>query len=92
MGTQEKNGGFKLPENRCFSETTVRLIDGREASSHSEEWRHECEARAILNMDAQALRRKHLQRIGERRGQAERRRLEDTILTIYRAMTVAKCV
>lgn len=28
----------------------VTLIDGREVSSSSEEWRHECEARYLLSM------------------------------------------
>lgn len=30
--------------------TTVRLIDGTEVASDSEEWRAECEARAVLTM------------------------------------------
>lgn len=40
--------------------TTVTLIDGREADSASEEWRHQCEANAILNMPCKGDRRCYL--------------------------------
>lgn len=72
-------------------EAMVKLIDGRQVSSSSEQWRHECEARAILDMNGQTTRRKYLERIELRRGKAERRRLEETILAIYRCMKTPKC-
>ena len=78
------------PDNYCrYSVPRAKLLDGRDVSGHSEEWRHECEARAILNMPGQFVRRRHLERIELRRGWEERRRLEATILALYDALTVA---
>lgn len=72
----------------------VTLHDGREVSSDSEEWRHECEARAILNMPTKGKRRDYLygelDQFGKerggvrgRRGDAELKRLEATILALW---------
>lgn len=41
-------------------EQLVTLIDGRQVDSSSEEWRHECEARAILAIPGIRWRRAHL--------------------------------
>lgn len=48
--------------------STARLLDGREVASDSEEWRHECEARAIAALPSLAERRSHLEGIEKRRG------------------------
>jgi peroxiredoxin len=46
-------------------ERTVTLHDGRQVSSWSEEFRHECEALAIINMPTLSQRRAHLYGIRE---------------------------
>lgn len=38
----------------------MTLLDGRQVSSYSEEWRHECEARFILGLPSLAARRRLL--------------------------------
>lgn len=73
----------------------VTLIDGRQVCSWCEEWRHECEARAILKISPLARRRAHLfgtpgwdgQRKGgieQRRGEAELKRLQNTMTAIWK--------
>jgi hypothetical protein len=73
---------------------TVTLHDGREVDCASEEWRHECEARAILNMPTKGMRQDYLWgALDERgkprggvlqlRGEAEVKRLEATILALW---------
>ena len=71
------------------------LIDGRGVSSSSEEWRHECEARAILAMPTRDRRRCYLygytdQRTGKKvrglvdiRGKAAVEALEQTIWKLW---------
>jgi hypothetical protein len=72
----------------------VTLLDGTQVSNYSEEWRHECEARAILNMPHKGMRQDYLWgSLDERgkprggvlqiRGEAEVRRLEATILSLW---------
>lgn len=75
----------------------VTLHDGRQVASDSEEWRHECEARAIIAMPTLAARRKFLRGemdemggkrrggILEKRGEAAVQRLEATIKAIWYA-------
>lgn len=78
----------------------VTLIDGRQVDSCSEEWRHECEARAILSMPRLRARRHHLygkpdqfgkERDGilQRRGIDEVRRLQQTMLKLWEARKMA---
>ena len=78
----------------------VTLIDGRQVESNSEDWRHECEARAILNMPTLRARREHLygkpDRFGkdrdgimQRRGVDEVKRLEQTMLKLWEARKMA---
>lgn len=72
--------------NLCqWQPTTVTLYDGQQVLSNSEEWRHECEARYILNMDTKTERIEQLKRIEKHRGTAERDRLEKTILQLWSA-------
>lgn len=74
----------------------MTLHDGRKVASDSEEWRHECEARAIIAMPSVAQRSQALRgKLGERgtlsggilqrRGEAAVKRLEATIRAIWYA-------
>ena len=89
--------------NACtWKPTLVTLIDGRQVPSDSEEWRHETEARFILELPALHLRRSYLYGkrndltgdvkggIMQRRGEAEVKRLEATMLAIWRAKKMAE--
>lgn len=78
----------------------VTLIDGRQVPNDSEEWRHETEARAILNMPTLRARREHLygkpNRFGkdadgimQRRGVDEVKRLEATMMKLWEARKMA---
>jgi hypothetical protein len=64
---------------------TVRLLDGREVDSNSEEHRHECEARAIAQLRTLADRRAHLEGIEAKRGKAAADRLRETIKALWAA-------
>lgn len=73
----------------------VTLVDGTRVLNDSEEWRHECEARTILNMPDRGARHDALygpinpktgQRYGGvkgKRGEAELARLEAKILELW---------
>jgi hypothetical protein len=72
----------------------VTLLDGTQVSNYSEEWRHETEARAILNMPRKGMRQDYLWgSLDERgkprggvlqiRGEDEVKRLEATILALW---------
>lgn len=77
------------------NERMVTLHDGTEVSNYSEEWRHECEAIAVLAMPSKRARQDFLygrydpnwkkERGGvlQIRGEAEVKRLETTILAIW---------
>ncbi len=56
-----------------------RLIDGREVASDSEEWRHECEARAIAKLPTLADRRAWLEQIEKKHGADRAARLRQTM-------------
>lgn len=64
----------------------VQLHDGRTVDSSSEEWRLECEARAVLEMPTRAARRKYLFNVEERRGVVAMELLRQRIMAIYEAM------
>lgn len=68
---------------------TVTLRDGRQVSSWSEEWRHECEARAILSMPTPDERRKQLDLVEARRGKVARKALELEITAQWYALAEA---
>lgn len=61
----------------------VTLHDGTVVDSSSEEWRHECEARYILNMPTIHQRRSTLEAIEKKRGEPERLRLQKTIWAMW---------
>jgi hypothetical protein len=61
------------------------LLDGREVDSHSEAWRHECEARAIAKLPTLELRRAWLEDIERKRGLHAAQCLRVTIGEIWKA-------
>lgn len=63
----------------------VRLHTGEVVDSSSDAWLHECEADAILGFPNKAARINQLKRVEQRRGAAERKRLEFTIMALWRA-------
>mgnify|MGYP001179142926 CR=1 FL=1 len=63
----------------------VELIDGRMVARDAEEWRHECEARAILSLPTLAQRRAWLEDLERRRGKDEADRLKATMLRLHAA-------
>jgi hypothetical protein len=76
------------------SENLVTLVDGRQVSSWSEEYRHECEARAVLAMPSLSARRAFLYGkpnqwgnmtggVMSKRGEAEVKRLEATMMILW---------
>lgn len=63
----------------------VKLADGREVDSSSEDYRHECEARAIAALPTLAQRREWMQALEHRRGKAEADRLRTTMTALWKA-------
>lgn len=63
----------------------VTLLDGREVDSASEEWRHECEARAIADLRTLDERRAWLETLEKRRGKADADRLRATMKALWEA-------
>lgn len=64
---------------------TATLVDGRVVSTTSEEWRHECEARAIAALPSLEQRRAWLRDIEERRGAAAVEQLRATMSAVWAA-------
>ena len=60
-----------------------KLIDGRIVSNCSDEWRHECEARALMALPSQRARREALDTIIDKRGVAAADRLRVTMTAIW---------
>jgi len=63
----------------------VTLIDGRQVDSASEDWRHECEARAIAARPTLAERREYLDLVERRRGKPAADRLRATMKQLWEA-------
>ena len=61
------------------------LIDGTQADSASEAYRHECEARAIAALPTLADRRAWLEAVEKRRGKDEADRLRRTMKALWEA-------
>lgn len=61
------------------------LLDGREVDSASEDWRHECEARAVAARPTLAERREYLDLVERRRGRAAAERLRETMKQLWEA-------
>lgn len=80
---------------------TVTLIDGRKVSSDSEEWRAECEARAVCRMPgyyhedretrrrtwikAKGARNQYLMRVQDKRGKEAADQLRELVLHVWNA-------
>lgn len=63
----------------------VTLLDGREVDSASEEWRHECEARAVADLRTLDERRAWLEAVEKRRGKPAADRLRATMKALWEA-------
>ena len=63
----------------------VKLIDGRQVGSASEDWRHETEARHIAALPTLADRRAWLETIEHKRGKEAADRLRQTMGEIWKA-------
>ena len=63
---------------------TVKLIDGTEVPSDSEAWRHECEARSIVERPTLAERRMYLDEVERRRGKDAADRLRRTMSELWK--------
>lgn len=59
------------------------LLDGTEVQSDSEEWRHECEARAIAALPSTLARRTWLEDIERKRGVVAAALLRQTVAKIW---------
>lgn len=63
--------------------STVRLLDGREVDSNSEDWRHESEARAIAALPTLEERRAWLESLEKKRGKEAVDRLRATMKALW---------
>lgn len=62
----------------------ISELTGQPADTSSEEWRHECECRWILdNIKTREQRREHLKKLALKRGQAAADRVKETSLTLF---------
>lgn len=68
----------------CTLPHSVTLIDGSTACTSCERWRHECEARSVVNRPTLAERRSYLNTVERKRGKAAREQLERTILELWK--------
>ncbi len=66
-----------------MSAATVKLLDGREVPSDSEEWRHECEARSVVALPTLAERRVYIDGVERKRGKDAADRLRATVLLLW---------
>ena len=62
---------------------TVTLRDGRVVCNECEDWRAECEARHVANMEDNDARLTFLRHVGERRGEEAARALRKAARAIY---------
>lgn len=69
----------------CTRPATAVLHDGRRCCTWCDDWRHECEARAVLAMPSRDDRRAYLDALGKRRGLKAKARLADTVRAIWEA-------
>lgn len=77
--------------NLCtWRPSTVKLHDGREVLSDSQEWLQECLARRVLKMATREARRQWLDAWEKRHGKDSRVRLERHIIAVWEAQKVAQ--
>jgi hypothetical protein len=62
--------------------TQVTLIDGTQADTSSEAWRHECEARAVSRLTSTQLRHEYIAAVRRSRGDAAADALRDLATAI----------
>lgn len=62
----------------------VRLITGAVVDSASEEWRHECEARAIAALPNLPARRAWLESVETKRGKPAADRIRETMKQLWK--------
>lgn len=63
--------------------STVRLIDGRDVDSASEDWRHESEASAIAALPTLEERRAWLESLEKKRGKEAVDALRETMKALW---------
>lgn len=68
----------------CTRDKTVALIDGSQVCTYCEQYRHECEAKAILHFPTLSARRHQLALVEKMRGEAERLRLQKTMMALFK--------
>lgn len=68
----------------CEREKRATLMDGRAVCTWCDHWRHECEANAILDFPTLAARRAQLALVEKKRGEAERLRLQKTMMALFK--------
>ena len=61
------------------------LIDGQQVDSTSEAWRHECEARMVVDQPTLVQRREYLDAVERRRGKPAADALRETMGAIWDA-------
>lgn len=61
----------------------VRLLDGRDVCSCSDDWRHESECRWAFHKLDLRQRREHLAAVAAKRSPEARKRMEDTITVLH---------
>lgn len=69
----------------CPRAKSAVLHDGRQVCTYCEAWRHECEARAVLDLPSIDRRRAYLDGVGKRRGRKAQFELEATARSIWEA-------
>ena len=63
----------------------VALHDGTMVPSDSEEWRHECEARAVMNMPTRIDRNRYIMKVAKSRGDEAAHQLRETVQKLWPA-------
>lgn len=63
----------------------VTLHDGRVVDTWSEEWRAECEARAVLRMRSKDARYRWLDAVEKKRGRDARMELQRRVMAVWKA-------
>jgi hypothetical protein len=63
----------------------VTLHDGTVVDSSSDEWRHECEARHIVDMPSLSARREYLAHVERKRGIEAANKLKNTVRLLWQA-------
>lgn len=68
---------------RCEDGPVVTLMDGRVVCDHCDDWRAECEARAVCDMPSISARRDYLEKVATKRGEAAVKVLKSDIARLW---------